>query len=146
MLKQRIICILGLFTVIFPFFGVPFFWKRIVLVFIGLLIFTVGYLLYRERRDYLAKLRNTSQSFVEQRPNVDIAAMYNGAAGSEVSEQVTPTRIRRRRVVRVIEREIPDISEKAESENNQEREVAPHKQYRVSSTYSYQQGVENIHE
>ncbi len=145
MLKQRIICILGLFTAIFPFFGVPFFWKRIVLAIIGLLIFTVGYLLYRERRDFLAKLRNTSQSFVEQRPNTDIADMY-GTAGSEAPEQAAPPRIRRRRVVRVIEREVPDISENAESENNQEQEVAPHKQYRVSSTYPYQQGVGNIHE
>jgi hypothetical protein len=71
MLKQRIICILGLFTAIFPFFGIPLSWKKIILFIVGLGIFAIGYLLYRERRAYMSALKNTSHVFAERRPDVE---------------------------------------------------------------------------
>jgi hypothetical protein len=80
MLKQRLICIIGIWIMVLPYIGIPLSWKKILFFITGLITFGLGYLLYRERRTYLSGSKNHSQVFVEHKPqhsHPDIIAPNN---------------------------------------------------------------------
>ncbi|OGI82255.1 hypothetical protein A3I95_01450 [Candidatus Nomurabacteria bacterium RIFCSPLOWO2_02_FULL_44_12] len=52
MRKIRIVLVLGVWVVVLPYLGFPFFWKNILLSLTGLGVVYIGYALYRE---YLVK-------------------------------------------------------------------------------------------
>ena len=65
MRKGRAFLILGIWVAILPYFGVPHFWKNILMTLSGLVLVYISYLIYRQEKQ--EKKEMTYDNFSENR-------------------------------------------------------------------------------